>query len=205
MQILTSLGESKIENVEAVQQISRLFEGHDELLRGVNVFLPEGSKIDVPERPAPQPMSTVLALRQVAFRFRRAPRHRCNTPLQVEQAFNFLDQAKAIFAGEPGKYQELLLIIKSFKSGHLRLREVIQHISPLFEGHDELKHGFNVFLPAWCRIDVPEHESEPMEAESTAEQPADEPIEDGAPAATQFEAPSAAPMDLDAWNVRRCV
>jgi paired amphipathic helix protein Sin3a len=91
-------------------------------------------------------------------------------PLNVADALTYLDAVKNQFVEQPDVYNNFLDIMKDFKSQVyvvydfcLTLAEwrlfpridtpgVIERVSTLFRGHNDLIQGFNTFLPAGYRI-----------------------------------------------------
>ncbi|KAL5533622.1 hypothetical protein ACEPAG_82 [Sanghuangporus baumii] len=68
-------------------------------------------------------------------------------------ALDYLDAIKEQ-SGEnrPDVYGEFLNIMKDYKSEIIDTSEVIDRVSSLFKGHDDLIQGFNTFLPPGYRI-----------------------------------------------------
>jgi hypothetical protein len=67
--------------------------------------------------------------------------------LKVVDALQYLDQVKAQFGEQSKVYNQFLGIMKNFKAQAICTNEVIDQVTRLFEGHDALIVGFNVFLP----------------------------------------------------------
>ena len=111
-------------------------------------------------------------------------------PVPAEDALLYLEHIKAEFGDEPEIYNEFLEIVKSLRSQQIDLPGVIRRVSTLFEGHGKLVYGFNTFLPAGYKIEVPEHLREQLRGQVNAETPeADQPL---SPAAAAANAPAGA-------------
>lgn len=74
--------------------------------------------------------------------------------LKVEDALSYLDQVKLQFERTPDVYDQFLEIMKEFKSQSIDTPGVIQRVSNLFKGHNDLIEGFNTFLPPGYKIEV---------------------------------------------------
>ncbi|XP_015788602.1 paired amphipathic helix protein Sin3b isoform X2 [Tetranychus urticae] len=74
--------------------------------------------------------------------------------LKVEDALSYLDQVKFKFNNQPQVYNDFLDIMKEFKSQSIDTPGVIQRVSHLFQGHNELIVGFNTFLPPGYKIEM---------------------------------------------------
>ena len=74
--------------------------------------------------------------------------------LKVEDALAYLDKVKTQFINNPSVYNKFLEIMKNFKAQTIDTPGVIQRVSDLFQGHDNLILGFNTFLPPGFKIEV---------------------------------------------------
>ncbi len=74
--------------------------------------------------------------------------------LKVEDALAYLDKVKTQFVNSPSVYNKFLEIMKNFKAQTIDTPGVIQRVSDLFKGHDNLILGFNTFLPPGFKIEV---------------------------------------------------
>jgi histone deacetylase complex regulatory component SIN3 len=74
--------------------------------------------------------------------------------LKVEDALAYLAKVKAEFDRKPHIYTKFLDIMKNFKAHTVDTPGVIQQVSQLFRGHDQLILGFNTFLPEEQRISL---------------------------------------------------
>jgi len=93
--------------------------------------------------------------------------------LKVEDALTYLDEVKRQFGDQPHIYNMFLEIMKSFKAEAIDTPGVIQKVSELFKGHNNLILGFNTFLPPGYRIensDLPD-DSRPQVQQATQTHP----------------------------------
>ncbi|KAH8111835.1 hypothetical protein DFH11DRAFT_1690122 [Phellopilus nigrolimitatus] len=74
-------------------------------------------------------------------------------PLNVTDALSYLDAVKTQFVERPDVYNNFLDIMKDFKSQAIDTPGVIERVSTLFRGHNDLIQGFNTFLPPGYRIE----------------------------------------------------
>ncbi|KAF8893642.1 hypothetical protein CPB85DRAFT_1230305 [Mucidula mucida] len=72
--------------------------------------------------------------------------------LNVNDALGYLDSVKVQFHEQPLVYNQFLEIMKEFKSQRIDTPGVIERVSHLFYGHQQLISGFNTFLPAGYSI-----------------------------------------------------
>ncbi|KAL5494648.1 hypothetical protein ACEPAI_109 [Sanghuangporus weigelae] len=73
--------------------------------------------------------------------------------LNVTDALSYLDAVKTQFVERPDVYNNFLDIMKDFKSQVIDTPGVIERVSTLFRGHNDLIQGFNTFLPPGYRIE----------------------------------------------------
>ena len=72
--------------------------------------------------------------------------------LRVEDALLYLDDVKHEFRDRPAIYNEFLAIMKNFKTQEVDTPGVIERVSRLFRGYNNLILGFNTFLPEGYKI-----------------------------------------------------
>ena len=72
--------------------------------------------------------------------------------LKVDDALLHMNQVKLGFGDRPRIYNEFLAIMKNFKAQEVDIIGVINHVSSLFHGYNNLILGFNTFLPECYRI-----------------------------------------------------
>ena len=91
--------------------------------------------------------------------------------LRVEDALLYLDDVKREFGDRPRIYNEFLEIMKNFKSQEVDTPGVIERVSKLFRGYNNLILGFNKFLPDGYKIgleDIEKAENEHRRQEAVA-------------------------------------
>ncbi|CAF0772019.1 unnamed protein product [Brachionus calyciflorus] len=79
--------------------------------------------------------------------------------LKVEDALSYLDKVKLQFEKQPEVYNQFLDIMKEFKSQAIDTPGVINRVSTLFKGHNDLIEGFNTFLPPGYKIEIQANDS----------------------------------------------
>lgn len=83
--------------------------------------------------------------------------------LRVEDALVYLDDVKREFGDRPRIYNEFLEIMKNFKSQEVDTPGVINRVSRLFRGYNNLILGFNKFLPLGYKISLADLEQRDLE------------------------------------------
>ncbi len=78
--------------------------------------------------------------------------------VKFENALDFLDEVKLVFANQPEVYNSFLDIMKEFKTKHIDTPGVIMRVKELFKGRPALVLGFNNFLPPGYKITLPPSE-----------------------------------------------
>ncbi|CAG0891379.1 unnamed protein product, partial [Cyprideis torosa] len=73
---------------------------------------------------------------------------------QVENVLPYLDQIKYRFWNQPQVYNDVVDIMKEFKSQSIDTPGVIERVLGLFKGHPDLIVGFNTLLPNGYKIEV---------------------------------------------------
>ena len=95
--------------------------------------------------------------------------------LRVEDALVYLDDVKREFGDRPTIYNEFLEIMKNFKSQEVDTPGVIDRVSRLFRGYNNLILGFNKFLPDGYKISLQDLERREAELQRQAQ------LQQGAP------------------------
>lgn len=83
-------------------------------------------------------------------------------PLNVKDALSYLEQVKFQFSSRPDIYNLFLDIMKDFKSQNIDTPGVIERVSTLFKGFNNLIQGFNTFLPPGYRIECSQDPNDPI-------------------------------------------
>lgn len=106
LEIIKGFQEGRIETAGVIAGVSKLFQGHEELLGGFNAFLPEGHRMPVPPvKPTftpeiPPPKATPPGPK----------------PLQMMDAMKYMDKVRDTFSNKSEVYMEFLDIMKSFQA-----------------------------------------------------------------------------------------
>lgn len=95
--------------------------------------------------------------------FRPAGNANAMRELRVEDALVYLDDVKREFGDRPRIYNEFLEIMKNFKSQEVDTPGVINRVSRLFRGYNNLILGFNKFLPPGYKISLADLEQRDLE------------------------------------------
>ncbi|KIM27415.1 hypothetical protein M408DRAFT_71328, partial [Serendipita vermifera MAFF 305830] len=74
--------------------------------------------------------------------------------LNVNDALSYLDAVKSRFPSGSTTYNRFLGIMRDFKTHVIDTPGVIERVIQLFEGHTDLIHGFNTFLPVGYFVKV---------------------------------------------------
>ncbi|CAL5003189.1 unnamed protein product [Urochloa decumbens] len=59
----------------------------------------------------------------------------------------FLEDMKRALAGEPGRYDEFVAVMRAFKYDMMGTAGVVNYVEVLLAGHPQLLREFNKFLP----------------------------------------------------------
>ncbi|XP_066325767.1 paired amphipathic helix protein Sin3-like 6 [Miscanthus floridulus] len=65
----------------------------------------------------------------------------------LQDGLRFVKNLKRRLAREPDKYDEIITIMRQFMSGSICTAAVVERVKVLLEGHPDLLHHFNQFLP----------------------------------------------------------
>ena len=76
--------------------------------------------------------------------------------LTTDDALSYLKAVKDMFQDKKDKYDTFLALMKDFKAQRVDTSGVIERVTELFKGYDDLLLGFNTFLPKGYRIILPE-------------------------------------------------
>ena len=108
------------------------------------------------QRPKTRPQKRRRALGDAAPPPKRPPRGQPKKlkDLNVADALAYLDLVKEVL--HPKGYDTFIEIMKAFKAQKITTPSLVRRVSALFKGHPrrpELARGFNIFLPAGCRVE----------------------------------------------------
>jgi histone deacetylase complex regulatory component SIN3 len=110
LDIIKAFQEHRIDTPGVIGGVTKLFQGHEDLLQGFNAFLPEGHRMPPPKG---QGQGGYLA----------EPPKPANAPvppggkaLQMTDAMKYMDKVRDTFQNKPEIYLEFLDIMKSFQA-----------------------------------------------------------------------------------------
>ncbi|XP_010477745.1 PREDICTED: paired amphipathic helix protein Sin3-like 3 [Camelina sativa] len=72
---------------------------------------------------------------------------RVSQALTVYDAESYLADVKQAFHDEPSKYQEFINILNGIRDLRVDKDSIVERVEELLEDHQDLLHGFHVFLP----------------------------------------------------------
>lgn len=125
-----------------IEAVKTLFRGKNDLILGMNVFLPEGHQI--------KPADLLFSSEETT----PAPVKMASTGLY--DAVSFVTRVREAFQHEdPSKYRDFLRILHTFKTqggSNVAMAEVIRQAKELFDGEPSLLVIFDSFLPDEHRI-----------------------------------------------------
>ncbi|XP_074274665.1 paired amphipathic helix protein Sin3-like 4 [Silene latifolia] len=127
LQIMKDFKQKRIDTSTVRERVQELFKGHDKLILGLNIFLPDGYKITLQpevERPA------------------------VKKPVEFGTAVAFITKVKYRFLGDDRRiYKSLLDILGVYRKENKTISEVYQEVALLFQDHQDLLDEFTQFLP----------------------------------------------------------
>ena len=174
-QFLDIMKEFKTQNIDTpgvIGRVSALFDGHPELIRGFNTFLPPGYKIDVQPGGGHPPghMGHPQGVHGPPHghhmnhgpppSYHRPPPHqpsdgrhqqsdasRGKQPVEFNHAINYVNKIKTRFAQQPEIYKAFLEILHTYQKEQRSIKEVYAQVATLFRSHADLLEEFSQFLP----------------------------------------------------------
>ena len=84
------------------------------------------------------------------------------SPIQVDQAINYVTKIKKTFENYPGTYRAFLEILHKYNTEQKSIEDIYKEVTRLFEDHPELIAEFSQFLPDFS----PEEETMDLEADN---------------------------------------
>ncbi|XP_051121672.1 paired amphipathic helix protein Sin3-like 4 [Andrographis paniculata] len=127
IEVLRDFRAQKIPGADVVLEAKELFEGHWDLILGLNAFLPEEAQIELPHEEE-------IFLRK--------------NPVEFNDAIEFVEKIKATFQDrDHDVYTASIDILDMFRKGRKSAKEVYSKISVLFGDHVEFIIDFAHFLP----------------------------------------------------------
>ena len=85
-----------------------------------------------------------------------------NSPIEFDEAINYVNKIKKTFENYPGTYRAFLEILHKYNKGQKSVEDIYEEVSRLFENHTELIAEFSQFLPDGS----PEEETMELEADN---------------------------------------
>ena len=85
-----------------------------------------------------------------------------NSPIEFDEAINYVSKIKKTFENYPGTYRAFLEILHKYNKGQKSVEDIYEEVSRLFENHTELIAEFSQFLPDGS----PEEETMDLEADN---------------------------------------
>ena len=86
-----------------------------------------------------------------------------NSPIEFDEAINYVNKIKKTFENYPGTYCAFLEILHKYNTCLKSIKEVSEEVTRLFEDHPELIAEFSQFLPD---AGSPEEETMDLEADN---------------------------------------
>ncbi|KAJ7552016.1 hypothetical protein O6H91_06G038400 [Diphasiastrum complanatum] len=126
MKVLKRFQAQRIDVAHAIARLKDLFEGHPQLLKGFNTFLPEWCKISfLEEEPS-------FLLQEI--------------PLKLVKAINYVNKIKTCFEHDKHIFRAFLWILKMYGEGTMLINEVYSKVASLFTYHSDLLEEFKDLL-----------------------------------------------------------
>nr|POE92258.1 paired amphipathic helix protein sin3-like 1 [Quercus suber] len=120
LEVLKDLKAQRTDTVGASARVKELFEGHNNLISGFNIFLQKGYEITLEDDEA-------------------APQRE---KVEFGRAIDFIR-----FQNDLRVYEAFLDIMNTYRKEHNDINKVYNEISTLFDGHPDLVDEFTTFLP----------------------------------------------------------
>ncbi|XP_050271414.1 paired amphipathic helix protein Sin3-like 2 [Quercus robur] len=124
LEVLKDFKAQRTDTIGASARVKELFEGHNHLIFGFNIFLPKGCEITLEDDEA--------ALQKKA---------------EFEGAINFVIKIKRRFQNDEHVYKAFLDCLNTYRKEHKDINKVYNEISILFDGHPDLLDEFTTFIP----------------------------------------------------------
>ncbi|KAF3951322.1 hypothetical protein ACB098_01G279700 [Castanea mollissima] len=129
LEVLKDFKAQRTDTVGASARVKELFEGHNNLIYGFNIFLPKGCEINLEDDEA--------ALQK---------------KVEFEGAINFVNKIKRRFQDDEHVYKAFLDCLNTYKKEHKDINKVYNEISILFDGHPDLLDEFTTFIPQTASV-----------------------------------------------------
>ncbi|GJV09947.1 paired amphipathic helix protein Sin3-like protein 2 [Tanacetum coccineum] len=170
--VLGKFKEQRIDTAFVVASVKLLFKGHNDLIVGLNTFLPKGSEIIITEDNEASAKRTTTEFKEAKTFLRpfgsspgkssgqqQSPGGGGCSSAQKKQeltaidALTYLIKVHDTFPKNKEKYHIFLDLMKDFKDKRIDTAGVVQSVKDLFKWHNDLLIGFSAFLSD--DIDVP--------------------------------------------------
>ncbi|PWA56624.1 paired amphipathic helix protein Sin3-like 2 [Artemisia annua] len=160
--------EQRIDTAFVVESVKYLFKGRNELIVGLNAFLPKGYEIIITEDDEAL-VKTTTGFEEAKSFFRpfgSSPGKLSGQPqspgggtggggcssaqkqkLTTIDAWKYFKDVRDTFRDNREKYHMFLVLMKYFEDPRIDNAAVVQKVKDLFKGHDDLLIGFYAFLP----------------------------------------------------------
>jgi len=120
LEVMKAFKAARLDTADVIAQVKKLFEGHNSLILGFNVFLPK-----------PYEITSSSGQKEVEF----------------HQAINYLNKIKTRFQSDEQVYHKFLDILNMYKHGNKSIVEIYKEVETLFYDHQDLLEEFKFFLP----------------------------------------------------------
>eukprot|EP00941_MAST-03F_sp_MAST-3F-sp1_P000344 g344.t1 len=162
LDIMKNFKAQAIDTPGVIGQVSKLFQGHNNLILGFNTFLPPGFKIELPHAPPQMPGGHSQQLMQ-PIPPRYPPQLMGNMNNQVvtsgtgaiqppppafDKAVTYVTRIKERFSDDKsGTYKAFLDILHTYQREQRSIKDVLDKVADLFKHHPDLLEEFTYFLP----------------------------------------------------------
>lgn len=156
-----------IDTLELVDRITTLFKGYNNLILGLNIFLPKNYAIKLSDIHEKNGTAEVEESEEDAAQSSEVEKPNsavqaetgsggAKSEVRIEDAVQYIEKVKAVFGDRSLVYSNFVETMKQFKSRALDVPTVVQQITSLFRGcgsdYNDLVLGFNAFLNADNKI-----------------------------------------------------
>ncbi|KAK9064528.1 hypothetical protein SSX86_015910 [Deinandra increscens subsp. villosa] len=126
LKLMKDFKSQRYDTTGVIARLKELFDGHQELLLGFNLFLPNGYKIALP---------------------RDDGQHQVKKPLDFKEATVFVNKIKMRFQGQDHVYKYFLDTMNKYKNENKSIKEVHQEVAALLSDQQDLLKEFTNFCP----------------------------------------------------------
>uniref|UniRef100_A0A4W3HRV5 Paired amphipathic helix protein Sin3b n=1 Tax=Callorhinchus milii TaxID=7868 RepID=A0A4W3HRV5_CALMI len=172
LDIMKEFKSQSIDTPGVIDRVSRLFQGHPDLILGFNAFLPPGYRIEIQKNKLL--MQSVAKSQEANRADRRAPREDQAArpehheepapsdphPVEFDNAISYVNKIKNRYLDRPEVYKSFLEILHTYQKEQLIVKdtkgkpycgmtedEVFAKVANLFRGQEDLLTEFGQFLP----------------------------------------------------------